>query len=193
MESSGMSGTRDPGPSEPPEAPGVALVDPAEDEAAESAVSALAELEARLRAVSAAYKDKCDEIESTKQRLARQAAVQEEMRRGEVVGALFEPVENLHRAIATVRGAAPDAADGLHMVHAQFMTALRNLGLEEVPGEGHRFDPTIHEAIATQPVLEPDSDGKVIQVYAAGYRIGNRLVRAARVIIGAYQEPVTEA
>lgn len=183
-----MSGTPGDTPPDPTDETGAALVDPPAE-----APDPLAEIEARLRAVSAAYKDKCDEIESTKQRLARQASVQEELRRGEVVGALFEPVENLHRAIANVRAAAPEAANGLQMVHHQFMTALRDLGLEEVPGEGHRFDPTLHEAIATQPVLEREHDGKVVQVYAAGYRIGKRLIRAARVIIGEFREPVTEA
>jgi molecular chaperone GrpE len=144
------------------------------------------DLEARLRAVSSAYRQKQDEIASTKDRLTRQAQVQEEIRRGEVVMALFEPVQNLQRSVQAMHKDAPEAARGVEIVLTEFMDALRQLGLEEVPGVGARFDPNVHEAIATVPVAEAEQDGAVIQVFSAGFRIGTRVVRAARVIIGAY-------
>lgn len=150
----------------------------------------IAELEARLRAVSSAYKDKQEEIHGIKARLERQAAVQEEIRRGEVVTTLFEPVENLHRSLDAVKGHA--AEGGLRMVYQQFMDALQRLGLEEVPGVGSVFDPTVHEAIATAPVADNAHDGRVVSVFSAGYRIGGRLVKPARVVIGSYS-PAGEA
>ncbi len=142
--------------------------------------------EARLRQVSSAYRQKVEEIDSIKDRLSRQAAVQEEIRRGEVVESLFEPVENLHRALETVKGS--QAEGGLRMVHGEFMTALSKLGLQEVPGVGSKFDPNLHEAIATMPVTDARADNTVVTVFSAGFRIGNRLIRPARVIIGAFQE-----
>jgi molecular chaperone GrpE len=149
------------------------------------------ELEARLRAVSAAYKQKQEEIEGTKDRLARQAAIQEEIRRGEVVASLFEPVENLHRALGTLKGHPEEG--GVRMVYQQFMDALRKLGLEEVPGVGAPFDPNLHEAIATQPVDAKEKENTILTVFSAGYRIGNRLIRPARVVIGSYSGGVSEA
>jgi molecular chaperone GrpE len=151
----------------------------------------VSELEARLRTVSAAFREKQDEIGLIKDRLTRQAAVQEEIRRGEVVMALFEPVENLHRSLEVVKGHA--AEGGLRMVYQQFMDALRKLGLEEVSGVGTRFDPAVHEAIATQPVTDPAQENVVMGVFSTGYRIGTRLVRPARVVIGSYVEGVGEA
>lgn len=151
----------------------------------------VAQLEARLRSVSAAYKDKQAEVVSIKDRLNRQAQVQEEIRRGEVVQTLFEPVENLLRSVDAARGLPVEA--GLRMVHAQFLDALRKLGLEEVPGVGTRFDPSLHEAIASQPVPEAAQDNIVLSVFSAGYRIGTRLVRPARVIIGSYTGSHEEA
>lgn len=142
--------------------------------------------EARLRQVSSAYRQKVEEIDSIKDRLSRQAAVQEEIRRGEVVESLFDPVENLHRAIDTLKGTP--AEGGLRMVHLQFMTALGKLGLQEVPGVGFKFDPNVHEAIATMPVSDPAQDNHVMTVFSVGFRIGGRLIRPARVIIGAFQE-----
>lgn len=142
--------------------------------------------EARLRQVSSAYRQKVEEIDSIKDRLSRQAAVQEEIRRGEVVESLFEPVENLHRSLETVKGTHAEA--GLRMVHQEFMAALGKLGLQEVPGLGHKFDPNVHEAIATMPVTDRMQDNMVVNVFSIGFRIGTRLIRPARVIIGAFQE-----
>ena len=56
------------------------------------------ELTSRLRAVSAAYKNQQDDIAATRKRLERQAVLKEEIRRGEVVSSLFEPLENLRRS-----------------------------------------------------------------------------------------------
>ncbi len=149
------------------------------------------ELEARLRTVSAAYRQKQEEIESVKRRLEERAALQEEIRRGEVVASLFEPVENLHRSLEASKGLP--AEQGLRMVYQQFMTALHKLGLEEVPGAGAPFDPSLHEAIATQHVDQPDQDGVIQAVFSTGYRIGKRLIRPARVVIGSYSPPAPEA
>ena len=149
------------------------------------------DLEGRLRAVSSAYKQKVEEIGNVKDRLARQAAVQEEIRRGEVVMSLFEPVENLNRSMEAAKGTV--AEEGLRMVYQQFLDALRRLGLEEVPGVGSPFDPNLHEAIATEPVTDKAQDNVVTSVFSTGYRIGNRLIRPARVVNGSYTEPQAEA
>lgn len=153
----------------------------------------ISELEARLRTVSAAYREKQDEIQLTKDRLTRQASAQEEIRRGEAVMAIFEPVENLGRSLQSLRTTAPEAVVGVEMVYGQFVTALKVLGLEEVPGEGAKFDPALHEAIASEPVADAARDNTVLRVFSHGYRIGTRLIRPARVVIGSYVESVGEA
>jgi molecular chaperone GrpE len=157
----------------------------------ESLAQKLADVEARLRAVSGAYKQAKEEIETTKTRLERNAVIREEIRKAEVVSTLFEPVENLQRCIGSLTGVAPEAAQGLGMVHQQFMAALSALGLEEVGAEGQRFDPNQHEAILSQPVPDPSADGLVLSVFSKGYRIPSRVIRPARVVIGVYSPPVT--
>jgi molecular chaperone GrpE (heat shock protein) len=169
------------------EGTGVGLV----DDPMAAMESRVQELEARLRTVSAAYRQKQEEIDATKDRLARHAAVQEEIRRGEVVAQLFDPVENLLRSIEAMKGQPVE--QGLRMIHGQFMDALKRLGLEEVPGVGSPFNPNLHEAIAQAPVTERDQDNRVLVVHQTGYRIGNRLIRPARVVIGSYTEPSAEA
>jgi molecular chaperone GrpE (heat shock protein) len=193
-----MSQTTDdtPNTENPPvdETTGAAVVDDAvalAEARAQELEARVQDLEARLRTVSAAYRQKQDEIESVKRRLEDRAAMQEEIRRGEVVATLFDPVENLHRSLDAAKGLAPE--QGLRMVYGQFMTALQKLGLEEVPGVGSAFDPSLHEAIGTQPVQAEEEDGKIQSVFSAGYRIGKRLIRPARVVIGSYTAPVAEA
>lgn len=163
-----------------------APVEDSRDTALRQAEARIQELEARLRTVSAAYREKNDEIASAKERLARAAQVQEEIRRGEVVAGLFEPVENLHRSLDAAKNMPEEFVHGLRMVHQEFMDALKRLGLEEVPTTGRTFDPSLHEAIATMPVTEKSQDNVVVSVFSAGYRIGNRLIRPARVVIGTY-------
>ena len=151
--------------------------------------------QARLRTVSAAYRNQQDEIKNIRDRLERQAVVDSERRRGEVVATLFEPAQNLRRSIKAIRDAhvSEDLVSGLDMTMHQFMEAFHKLGLEEVPGKGAKFDPNLHEAIHAAPVDDPALDGVVLDVFSVGYRIGNRLILPARVIIGQKQEPAGEA
>jgi molecular chaperone GrpE len=151
-------------------------------------------LQARLRAVSAAYKQQQDDMAAARARLGRQAALKEEVRRGEVVATLFEPVQNLQRSIdAAQKGSSmEDMILGLGMLRQQFLDAFTSLGLEEVPGQGTRFNPNLHEALSMVPVQDPALDDVVIEVFSAGYRIGARLITPARVIVGQLVQPEPE-
>ena len=61
-----------------------------------------------------------------------------------------------------------------------FADVLRKEGLEEVATDG-KFDPHVHEALLSQP-SEAD-EGSVIEVLQKGYRLGDRVIRPARVVI----------
>ena len=80
-----------------------------------------------------------------------------------------------------------DAKDGLKMVVSQFMSALEELGLEVLNPVGLPFDPNLHEALSVVPVAEPAQDGAIIEVFSAGYRVGSRLLKPARVVIGRHE------
>ena len=57
------------------------------------------------------------------------------------------------------------------------------MGVEEVPAAGERFDPALHEAISNQP----GEEGKVLVVAQKGYRLGEKVIRPAMVVVGAGQ------
>jgi molecular chaperone GrpE len=151
----------------------------------------LTDLEARLRAVSSAYRDKQREFSEFRERNERLREETNRVLKGEVVTVVFEPVQNLRRSIEAIgrMGVGDEVRQGLAMVFEQFMTALRKLGLEEIRAEGLPFDPGLHEALASMPVPEASLDGKVIQVFDAGYRIGSQVIQPARVVVGTWREP----
>ncbi len=182
---------------DPPGQDGIHLLAPEDDEDVTDdlqveAAQTESALEARLRQVSAAYVALQDEMQAFRERNDRLQEERARRGRGEVVMAMFEPVQNLRRSVEAWSGLdlPQDATQGLTLVHAQFQDALVKLGLEEITAAPAKFDPNIHHAICTMPVGEPRLDGQVIQVFEAGYRVGTMVIQAARVIIGRYEAPV---
>jgi molecular chaperone GrpE len=75
--------------------------------------------------------------------------------------------------------------EGVRLVHRQLASALEREGLAEIETNG-KFDPHVHEALLSQP---SDADeGSVIEVLQKGYRLGDRVLRPARVAIAAPKE-----
>ena len=91
--------------------------------------------------------------------------------------------DNLARALAV---ASPGNAlsEGVHMVKTSFDSALAKQGITPIEAVGKPFDPALHEAL--QQVVTPDHQtGTVIQVFERGYMRGDKLFRAARVVVAA--------
>lgn len=102
-------------------------------------------------------------------------------------------VDNLDRALEIaepvvaqvpkeVAGNVEQVAKGLRMVRDEFLSALKKHGIEPVPAVGVPFDPSMHDAL--QQIDSPDhAPGVVIREFEKGYKLGDRLMRPARVII----------
>jgi molecular chaperone GrpE len=104
--------------------------------------------------------------------------------REDLLRAVLPIFDNLERAIQSAQRSADvkAVADGLSMVQRQFVEALGREGIVRVPTVGHLFDPGIHEAI--QQVETADhAPGTVIAEVQPGYTQGERLVRAAMVVV----------
>jgi molecular chaperone GrpE len=98
--------------------------------------------------------------------------------------ALLPAVDNLDRALAAAEAASNDGdlVSGIKLVHADVIAALARVGIEPFSPEGERFDPQHHEAVAQQPV-EGTEPGTVVEVYQRGYRLGDSVLRPARVVV----------
>ena len=116
----------------------------------------------------------------------------------------FLPVfDNLERALQSAQRATEvkGVVDGLTMTMKQFGDTLGRSGITKVPTKGHLFDPTMHEAI--QQVESDEVPGTCVAEVQAGYLQGDRLVRAALVVVaqpranaanaGAKSEPKADA
>jgi len=162
-------------------------------EAASTAKREFEQSQARLRAVSKAYTELQAEMKSFKERMEHRAKQDSELLAYYRVRAFFDPVMNLKRSLSTSANDLPSLLQGLQMVQTQFMDALGKLGLAEVPGVGAPFDPSVHEALAVQPVSDKEQDGRVLTVHTTGYTVNGRVLQAAQVVIGKYTEVSGEA
>jgi molecular chaperone GrpE len=100
---------------------------------------------------------------------------------------LLQVRDNLHRAIDAVKGDSESTAvgglrDGVSMVAKLLDDTLAKYGVVEIPAEGKAFDPNFHEAITqmANPDLAP---GTIVHVATAGFRMHDRVVRPAQVIV----------
>src|SRR5881397_21039 len=164
------------------------------NEQAEQAVSAEdTELEA-LRNENEELIDTLQRLQADFDNYRKRAARDQESlvaRAGErIVKELLPVLDDLERALEAVEShEEAELEDGVKLVHRQLEQLLEKEGLALVETDG-QFDPHVHEALLTQP---SDADeGSVIEVLQKGYRLGDRVLRPARVVVAAAQPPVRE-
>jgi molecular chaperone GrpE len=98
-----------------------------------------------------------------------------------LVKELLPVLDDLERALeAATDHEEAKLEEGVRLVHRELMKALAKEGLVEVETDG-QFDPHMHEALLSQP--SEQEDGSVIEVLQKGYRLGDRVLRPARVVV----------
>ena len=100
-----------------------------------------------------------------------------------LVKELLPILDDLERALeAAEQHEEARLEEGVRLVHRSLRDALAREGLAEIETDG-RFDPYVHEALLAQP--SEAEEGSVIQVIQRGYRLGDRVLRPARVVVAA--------
>lgn len=87
-------------------------------------------------------------------------------------------------------GADPTLIDGLRLVYDQLLAALKKFGVTPIDAEGQAFDPHQHEAVTHAPSEEHPADTVITQT-RRGFKLGDRLLRAAQVVVS--RGPAAEA
>jgi molecular chaperone GrpE len=97
---------------------------------------------------------------------------------------LLPVIDNFELGLEAARNATDAASvlQGMTMVHRQLQDFIRSQGLEEVPAEGESFDPNKHDAVS-QEFSADIAEGQVIRQVRKGYKLKDRLLRAASVIV----------
>jgi molecular chaperone GrpE len=134
------------------------------------------------------------ETDETRQRLNRNADERATGEKARFIASLLPMLDDLHRAIQAAAGDAPREAvlQGIRGIATSFENALASAGVEPVKSVGEPFDPEMHEAVDTAET-EPELDGMVIDEYGRGFKMGDRLLRPARVKVGRASEHAKQA
>ena len=123
------------------------------------------------------------EFDNYRKRVAREGAALAARAHERLVRELVPVLDDLERALefATAHEEA-QLEDGVRLVHRALADALAKEGLAEIPTDG-KFDPHTQEALLSQP--SEAEEGTVIQVLQKGYRLGELVLRPARVVVSA--------
>src|SRR6185503_3024076 len=125
------------------------------------------------------------ETDETRQRLNRSADERAAGEKAKFIASLLPVLDDLNRAIesATDSRSREVLLEGIRSIAASFQAALTSAGVEPIVSVGEEFNPELHEAVDTEET-DGEMDGRVIGEYSRGFRMGDRLLRPARVKVG---------
>ena len=124
------------------------------------------------------------EFENFRRRNAKEQLELIETANGKLLEKLSEVQDNFERAFASENKAKDLEAfeKGMQMIYNQFAKVLTDAGLEQIDPTGKEFDPNLHEALMQQP-SETIPEGHVVTVFQKGYKLKNKILKTAKVIV----------
>ncbi|HEU4993467.1 MAG TPA: nucleotide exchange factor GrpE [Gemmatimonadaceae bacterium] len=125
------------------------------------------------------------EYDNFRKRSAKERMEASSRGQAELVARLLDALDDLQR-FAHVDPASTDSQTlhkGIALVEQKALKALNAAGLEVINPVDQTFDPTLHEAVATEPALSQEDDHTVAKVFQPGYRFNGQLLRPARVVV----------
>lgn len=164
-----------------------------EETAAESPVrdardDTIAQQAARIDELMRAYASLLEDGKAARTRLEREKARVLEAERAKVAQALLEAVDELERALAAAGDSTGPLVEGVRLTLASLAKKVSELGAERLAVVGERYDPHLAEAVDMVPVGDRSQDEVVVQEVRAGYRIGDKILRPARVRVGRFAQ-----
>ena len=124
------------------------------------------------------------EFDNFRRRSAKEQLELIETANGKLLEKLSEVQDNFERAFASENKAKDLEAfeKGMQMIYNQFAKILTDAGLEQIDPTGAEFDPNCHEALMQQP-SETIPEGHVVTVFQKGYKLKNKILKTAKVIV----------
>jgi molecular chaperone GrpE len=124
------------------------------------------------------------DFENYRKRVARDAAAARDRGVSSLAKELLPALDNLDRALDAAAEDDP-LLQGVRLVRSEMKGALARAGIESFCPLGEQFDPSVHEAVATAQAPDGQASGTVVEVYQDGYRLGEGILRPARVVVAA--------
>jgi molecular chaperone GrpE len=126
------------------------------------------------------------DLENFKKRAAREKQEAIRFANEGLIEKLVPVLDNFDMAMTAAQASGADTSQslqtGIAMIYQQLRGALTDVGLEEINAAGEKFDPNWHEAVSQQETTEV-ADGQVLQQLRKGYKLRERLLRPATVIV----------
>ena len=158
---------------------------PESTESADASTSSATEvLKAELAAANDRNPRLMAEFDNFRRRSAKEQLELIETANGKLLEKLSEVQDNFERAFASENKAKDLEAfeKGMQMIYNQFAKILTDAGLEQIDPTGAEFDPNCHEALMQQP-SETVPEGHVVTVFQKGYKLKNKILKTAKVIV----------
>ena len=104
----------------------------------------------------------------------------------DVIKSLLAIMDDIDRALDAMTKSNDIEAirQGIMLIHQKLLDTLHAKGVEEISAIGQELDTDLHEAVAKFPVAEEEKKGKVIDVVQKGYKLKDKVVRFAKVVVG---------
>ena len=169
----------------PPDTPAPAEASAAEGEAAQAeGPDELAALRQELSEANDKFLRARAELENYRRRMQREHEQVRYAAKAAAVEGFLPVLDHFHMALEHAVGDSDVEAlrHGMDLIMAEFEKALTAVGVERFEAAGQEFDPTQHEALAQQPSDDVPA-GHVLQQWKCGYRLGERLLRPATVVV----------
>lgn len=101
------------------------------------------------------------------------------------ISAILPILDDLERALANMQKLDDIQAmyDGIDLIHQKFLKTLSQEGLQKMEPIGEAFDTDFHEAIALVPAPEEAQKGKVLDCVQTGYKLNDKVIRHAKVVV----------
>lgn len=126
------------------------------------------------------------DFDNFKKRAAREKQDAIKFANESLIQKVIPVLDNFEMALAAAQSSSTDGLkslqDGVAMIHSQLRNVLADAGLEEVNATGQMFDPNLHEAVSQQE-SSTVAEGQVLQQLRKGYKLRERLLRPATVIV----------
>ncbi len=122
------------------------------------------------------------ELVNYRRRVQREQAEMATVAQVALLGGLVPVIDDLERAVETMSKDEDTYHEGMQIILRSVQKVLEKIGVERIEPEGEVFNPRYHEAIARHETNEVP-EGQVLEVYQPGYRLNDRLIRPASVVV----------
>ncbi len=146
----------------------------------------LAEAEAKIAELQDRYLRQAAEFDNYRKRTMKEKAELIKSAAEKVMVAELPIVDDMDRALENMeKGMDADACiEGFKLIAQKFKNTLVQQGLEKIDTDGQDFDTDFHEAIALIPAPTEELKGKILDCVQAGYKLGDKVIRHAKVAVG---------